>query len=175
MRGRIVWFTGLPASGKTTLARRVQQHLRRFTSCVLLDSDELREVLGIHGYAAADRDSFYVVLGRLALSLAAQGQVVLVAATAAHRAYRDAVRTAMPGFIEVHVTATVDECALRDPKGLYRGARAGDAPTLPGVGAPYEPPVAPEVVARGGFDDDAMTAVVRQLERDTDVRSGAGG
>lgn len=155
--GAIVWFTGLPASGKSTLARRVRDRLA--APSVVLDSDELRDVLGATGYAPEARDAFYAALARLAGVLAAQGLVVLVAATAPRRAHRDGARAQTARFLEVYVRTPRATCEARDPKGLYARARAGDAPELPGVGAPYEPPVAPDVVADGGLDDAAVAAV----------------
>jgi adenylylsulfate kinase len=157
--GVVVWFTGLPASGKTTLARAVRVALPADRSCVLLDSDELRAALGADRYAAGDRDAFYASLGRLAALLAAQGHVVLVAATAPRRAHRATVDAAIRR-LEVHVDTPLATCEARDPKGLYARARAGAAPDLPGVGAPYEPPRAPDVVAAGGADPAAVRAIV---------------
>jgi len=147
----IAWLTGLPASGKSTLARRV----RELAPCVVLDSDEVRDALGARGYEADDRDAFYRALGELALLLERQGIAVIVAATGARRAHRDAVRARAAHFAEVHVDASLEDCEARDPKGLYARARAGTAATLPGVGVAYEPPLEPELVARGGLDDDA--------------------
>ena len=151
-RGVIVWFTGLPASGKTTLARALRE---RRPNAILLDSDEMRELLGATSYDAGGRDGFYRKLGGLATMLAAQGHVVLVAATAPRCAHRDHGRSA-GRFIEVWVRANRATCEARDFKGLYAKARAGDAPDLPGVGAPYEEPMAPDVVATGGLDGEAL-------------------
>ncbi len=161
--GVVVWFTGLPASGKSTLAAAVRDRLCATHSCVVLDSDEMRDVLGIHGYDEAERDRFYAALGRLAVMLARQGHVVLVAATAPRRAYRDTVRGAAPHFVEVHVATSREESEARDPKGLYAQARAGQAPTLPGAGFEYEPPVEPEVTAHGGHDAHAASTIERMV------------
>jgi adenylylsulfate kinase len=158
-RGGVVWFTGLPASGKTTLARAVREQRPH---AVLLDSDDLRELLGATSYAAAARDEFYRVVGALAAMLARQGHVVLVAATAPRRAHRDTGRTA-PRFIEVWVRADRATCEARDPKGLYQQARKGNAPDLPGVGAPYEEPAAPDVIATGGHDRAALERLIALL------------
>lgn len=163
MSGVVVWFTGLPASGKSTLAQRVRQSCERRRSCVTLDSDDVREVLGADGYDPADRDGFYRVLARLAVLLARQGHVVLVPATAPRRAHRELARAEAPAFLEVHVETPLDECERRDPKGLYAQARAGAAPTLPGVGAAYEPPEAPDVTARGGLDAHAAATILEKL------------
>ncbi|MBA3538406.1 MAG: adenylyl-sulfate kinase, partial [Deltaproteobacteria bacterium] len=90
-------------------------------------------------------------------------QVVLVAATAPRRAHRALARSAAPDFLEVWVRTPREICEQRDVKGLYARAHAGDAPTLPGVGGDYEPPLAPEVVADGGLDDGAIEALLRSL------------
>jgi adenylylsulfate kinase len=153
----VVWFTGLPASGKTTLAEQVRDRI----GGVLLDSDALREVLETADYA--DRDAFYRRLATLAAMLARQGHVVLVAATAPRQAHRATARALAPRFVEVHVATSLDECERRDPKRLYAEARAGRAPLLPGVGVPYEAPVAPEVVANGGADPAAVLAIERHV------------
>lgn len=169
-RGAIVWFTGLPSSGKTTLARRAQARLAAAgRPAVVLDSDELRDVLDAHSYAPGDRDRFYRALAALAALLARQGVVAMVAATAPRREDRDRARSALgrgPAgrFVEVWVTTPLAECEARDPKGLYAQARRGVVDQLPGVGAAYEPPLAPEVTANGGFDDAALTAIARRLD-----------
>jgi adenylylsulfate kinase len=158
--GAVVWFTGLPASGKSTLAARIRATLGH---AILLDSDELRDVLGADHYDRADRDEFYRTLGALATLLARQGHVVLVAATAPRRSHRDAARALAPRFLEVFVRTPLEACEARDVKGLYARARRGDAPTLPGLGEPYEPPLAPEVIAEGGHDEAAAAAITRLI------------
>jgi adenylylsulfate kinase len=171
LSGAIVWFTGLPASGKSTLARRVQDHFARTgRTSVLLDGDELRDILGAHAYGHEDRDRFYRALAGLAGLIANQGIVVLVAATAPRREDRDRARAevgcgrpAEGGFIEVWVNTPRAECEARDPKGLYAQARLGMTKDLPGVGVPYEAPLAPEVIADGGHDDTAVAAIECRL------------
>lgn len=169
MTAAIAWFTGLPSSGKSTLARRVQDRLAASgRASVLLDGDELREVLGAEAYEPEDRERFYRTLGALAGLLANQGMIVLVAATAPARVHRDRARGALVGggvFVEVWVKTPLSVCETRDPKGLYARARRGEASELPGVGVAYEPPLAPEVVADGGFDDAAGAAIERLLDR----------
>jgi adenylylsulfate kinase len=159
--GMIAWLTGPPSSGKSTLARRVRASVDR--PCVLLDSDEVRDALGMHGYTPPERDAFYRVLGELALLFERQGFVVLVAATAAKRAYRDTVRGIAIRFAEVYVQASQAERESRDDKHLYARARAGDAPDLPGAGATYEEPRAPEIIAHGGFDEAAARNLARWI------------
>jgi adenylylsulfate kinase len=161
-QGTVVWFTGLPASGKTTLARRVAARLPR--AAVLLDSDELREAIGEQlGYGAKARGDFYLALANLAALLAGQGHVVLVAATAHRRAFRDRARKRVRRFLEVFVDAPLEACRGRDVKGLYRLAARGKLATLPGVGVRFEPPLHPEVVARGGRDSQAVARLLELL------------
>jgi adenylylsulfate kinase len=160
---RVVWITGLPAAGKSTLAARVAERLRGVgVPCAVLDGDEVREALARPpGAGETERDEFYEALARLAARLAHQGLCVVVAATAPRRAHRDLARALAPAFTEVHLTTPAEVCEARDPKGLWRRARAGEVFELPGVGTPYEPPPAPEVVAQGGEDTAAIDAVVR--------------
>ncbi|MDX2088401.1 MAG: adenylyl-sulfate kinase [Kofleriaceae bacterium] len=157
--GAVIWFTGLPASGKTTLAAHVRAALT--SPSILLDSDELRVALGMSGYSDDERAAFYRALAGLAALLARQGHLVLVAATAPRRTHRDHARTLAPRFIEVWVRVDPSTCAERDPKGLYAKARRGDAPTMPGAGERYEPPLVPDVIANGGEDTSAVDALVR--------------
>ena len=161
----MVWITGLPASGKSTLAARLERRLRGLgRAAAVLDGDEVREALVPRpGYSPQERDAFYETLARLAALLARRGLSVLVAATAPRRAHRASARSLAPRFVEVFVDVPAEECARRDPKGLWAQARAGAAPTLPGAGVPYEPPEAPEVRARGGEDDAAVEAVLARL------------
>ncbi len=161
----VVWVTGLPASGKSTLAGRLAARLRaELVPCLVLDGDTVRGALGRPaGHGAEERDRFYEGLARLAASLAEQGLVVIVPATAPRRAHRDAARALSPRFLEVLVATPLETCARRDPKGLYAAARRGDAPDLPGAGAPYEPPLAPDVVAAGGEDEGAVEAIAARL------------
>jgi adenylylsulfate kinase len=174
--GAIVWFTGLPSSGKTTLARRAQARLATAgRPAVLLDSDELRDVLDAHAYAPADRDRFYRALAALAALLARQGVIALVAATAPHRRDRERAREAIGSspagrFVEVWVSTPLAACEARDPKGLYAQARRGETGQLPGVGVAYEPPVSPEVTANGGYDDAAIAAIGRYVDPRLDLR-----
>jgi adenylylsulfate kinase len=163
--GIVVWLTGLPQSGKSTLARRVRDRIAPRRSCVLLDSDDVRAAIGISRYGLGERDAFYRMLAGLAGLLAREGHVVLVAATAPSRAYRDAARAAAPAFAEVWVRTPIAECEARDTKGLYARARRGEAPDLPGIGVAYETPEAPEIVADGGLDDAAADAIERRILR----------
>ncbi|HTN52860.1 MAG TPA: adenylyl-sulfate kinase [Anaeromyxobacter sp.] len=163
--GAVVWVTGLPASGKSTLGRALACRLgARGIPALLLDGDAVREALvPAPGHDPAGRGAFYETLGNLALLLAGQGLVAVVAATGSRRAFRDRVRARAPRFVEILVDVPADVCAARDPKGLWEQARAGELPDLPGAGTPYEPPLAPEVTAQGGQDAAAIEAAVARL------------
>ncbi len=164
--GAVVWVTGLPASGKSTFARALRARLAALgRAAAVLDGDEIRATLSPSpGYDPAARSAFYDTLGALALLLAGEGIVAVVAATAHRRAFRDRVRARAPRFVEVHLDVPPEVCAARDPKRLWAQARAGAAPELPGAGAAYEPPAAPEVVAHGGEDGAALDAAVAALQ-----------
>ena len=161
----VVWITGLPSSGKSTLAR----HLREVVGGVVLDSDEVRDVLGDRDYAG--RDAFYRALAGLAALIARQDTIAIVAATAPLRRHRDVARALAPRFLEVYVDTPLAECERRDTKGLYAAARRGEVTALPGAGATFEPPVAPDVVAHGGDDDAAIAAISTTLPRRSSART----
>jgi adenylylsulfate kinase len=126
----------------------------------VLDGDAVREALvPPPGYDDDARQRFYATLARLAAYLAGQGLIVLVPATAHRRAFREAARACAPAFVEVYVSAPGHVCAGRDPKGLYAAVRTGALAGLPGVDAAYEEPAAPDVVATGGHDPEAIERI----------------
>src|SRR5919198_1352904 len=150
--GATVLMTGLPGSGKSTIASGVEAHLLAGgRSVYVLDGDNLRHGLnGDLGFWAADRAENVRRTAEVSALLADAGVVVLVALVSPYRADRAAARAihearALP-FLEVHVATPLEGCERRDPKGLYARARAGGLPGLTGVDDPYEPPEAPEGV-----------------------------
>lgn len=169
MTGTLVWITGLPSAGKSRFARAVHAELgsRGVASC-LLDGDEVRHALVPNpGYDFESRDRFYATLGNLAVLLAAQPLVVLVAATAHRRAYRDAARLRVVRFLEIWIDTPLDEVRRRDSKGLYQGFQAGERHSVPGEDLVYEPPLAPDVVAHGGLDQDGLARCLALLPSGT--------
>jgi adenylylsulfate kinase len=166
-QGCVVWFTGRPAAGKSTLAWKVRKHLLTLDRpSVVLDGDQVRaSLVPTPSYTRRGRDGFYTTLALLAAMLARQDAVVLVPATANRRAYRRRARDLSPRFLEVYVHATPEECRARDVKGLYAASAAGGAATLPGVGDVYEVPIGPDIVAHGGHDEEAVHEVVAALAR----------
>jgi adenylylsulfate kinase len=164
-----VWLTGLPASGKSTVARALAAELAgRGIRAAVLESDALRrEIAPAAGYGEAERDAFYATVAYLARMLVLHGVPVIVDATANRKAYRDRAREAIPRFLEVYVRCPLAVCRTRDPKWIYRRGAEGTARNVPGVSAPYEPPPAPEVVVDGERDDPSAAAgrIVSVLER----------
>jgi adenylylsulfate kinase len=127
----------------------------------MLDGDDVRAALRPQpGYDDASRSHFYATLMNLAAMLASQGMAVLVPATANRRSFREAARELAPRFVEVFIDTPVEVCAERDAKGLYARAKDGDIADMPGVGASYERPEAPDVVARGGEDEGAVERII---------------
>jgi adenylyl-sulfate kinase len=168
--GATVWFTGLPASGKSTIAAGVEAHLLgQGHSAYILDGDNLRHGLnGDLGFSASDRTENVRRTAEVAALLADAGVVVLVSLVSPYRADRAAARAVhqrreLP-FVEVHVATTLEECERRDPKGLYARARAGELRGLTGVDDPYEPPEAPDVLIGGEETiEDAVSRVLAAL------------
>lgn len=153
MRPFAVWLTGLPASGKSAIARALSARLHE---AALLESDVLRTQLTPHArYDEAERDFFYAALLDIGRAVMARGRPVIFDATANRRRYRDAARAAIPCFVEAYVDTPLEVCAARDPKGLYRDNRIE---SLPGVRAPYEAPLAPEIVLHGDRGTPAASA-----------------
>jgi adenylylsulfate kinase len=155
-----IWLTGLPASGKSTVARALAAELSgRSVRAAVLESDVLRPVFTPRPtYSDEERDAFYGALAFVGKLLVEHGVPVIFDATANRRRYRDHARATIARFVEVFVDCPVETCAARDPKGLYLKARAGGAATLPGAGADYEPPLRPDVVVLGDRDDPSAAA-----------------
>lgn len=162
-----VWITGLPASGKSTLARALAEELaRRGTRVCILESDALRKILTpAPKYDEAERDTFYGAVARLAEFLTVHGVPAIIDATENRRAYRDRARGRIPNFLEVHVECPLSVCLSRDPKGIYRRGLEGTASDVPGLTAEYEPPLRPDLVVRGDREDpgDAARTIVEIL------------
>ncbi len=160
-RAFVVWFTGLPASGKSTIAVELLRQLEaRGVRCARLESDALRQVMRGLDYSEAGRNTFYRTLAWIATLLVDHGIPVVIDATANRRRYRDEVRRSVGDFIEVHVDTPLAVCKERDPKGLYRRSAVDVFNELPGSGSGYEPPLEPELTV-SGIDEDPHRAAGR--------------
>ena len=142
-----VWLTGLPASGKSTIAHELRPRLEALGLTVeVLESDAVRRILTPAAtYSRDERDLFYRALAFIGERLVAYGVTVLFDATANRRAYRDVARSMIPRFAEVAVECPLAVCMQRDRKGTYRKGERGETGSVPGLQEPYEPPLAPEL------------------------------
>lgn len=149
-KGAILWFTGLSACGKSTIANEVDYRLNQLGKrSYVLDGDNIRMGLNKNlGFSAADRAENIRRIGEVAKLFADSGVITSTAFISPYRADRDNVRSLLePGqFIEIHVKASVETCEQRDPKGLYKKARAGEIKGFTGIDDPYEAPEKPELV-----------------------------
>jgi adenylylsulfate kinase len=162
-----IWLTGLPASGKSTIARALAGALAaRGLDAAVLESDVLRSVFTPHPrYDSEEREIFYRQLAYVGALLAKHGVPVIFDATANRRSYRDEAREQIPGFLEVYVECPLEICLSRDPKDIYRAGREGKATIVPGLQEPYEPPVNPDVVVHGASElpETAAERIISKL------------
>ncbi len=168
----IVWITGLSGSGKTTICNAVHTELlARGIRVEMLDGDIIRKHLSRDlGFSKAERDENIRRIGFVAHLLTRNGVVALVSAISPYRAIRDEIRATMGRFLEVFVNAPLEVCERRDPKGLYKRARAGEFPGFTGIDDPYEPPLSPEVECRTDLEsekesvDKVLMAILKAIQ-----------
>jgi bifunctional enzyme CysN/CysC len=178
-RGATIWFTGLPASGKSTLAVAVERALVESGQVAyLLDGDNIRHGLSDDlGFSAGDRAENIRRVGHLTRLFADSGVVALASLVSPLKSDRDIARAlnkaAKLPFIEVWVATPVSECEKRDPKGLYKRARAGELKGLTGVDGPYEPPESADLVVdtTGADIDDLVKQVLAVLDEKRQPRT----
>ena len=169
--GAVLWFTGLSGSGKSTIANAVDHKLHHLGKhSFVLDGDNIR--LGLNrnlGFSAEDRTENIRRIGEVAKLFASAGTIALTAFISPYRADRDKVREILPAgeFIEVYVNASLETCEKRDPKGLYKKARAGEIKNFTGISDLYEAPEKPELILDSDTRDIDQLAdeVIAYLER----------
>jgi adenylyl-sulfate kinase len=163
-----LWFTGLPSSGKSTLARLVEARIReRGFPVVVLDGDEVRTWLTVGlGFSRADREENIRRIAHLAMFQNQAGVATITAAISPYQRSRDEARRVIGRFVEVYVECPLEVCEARDVKGLYKRARRGEVQHFTGVSDPYEPPTAPELVVRTSVDSKEACAasIVEKIE-----------
>lgn len=165
-RGGVIWLTGLSGAGKSTIADALQQRLREEGHLVyVLDGDTLRRGLNADlGFSAADRRENIRRVGEVAALFADAGFLTITALISPFRADRERARDAIGAerFLEVFVDVPLEVCEQRDPKGLYRRARAGELPEFTGISSPYEPPLAPALTLGPAMTVDACVAAIAE-------------
>ena len=165
-RSVVLWFTGLSASGKSTLAHAVEKELYELgCNTYVLDGDNVRHGLCSDlGFSLEDRAENLRRIGEVAKLMTEAGIIVLTAFISPLCSDRERVRSLFPhrDFIEIFCDASIEVCESRDPKGLYRRARAGEIPEFTGISSPYEPPINPELRCNTG-EDSAEHNVARVL------------
>ncbi len=154
-KGMVLWFTGLSASGKSTVANLVDEKLYlRGCHSYVLDGDNIRHGLNKNlGFSAADRAENIRRIGEVGKLCADAGLIAITCFISPYRADRDAARAlhADGGFVEILVDCPIEVCEQRDPKGLYKKARAGQLKGFTGIDDPYEPPLKPELILDAGM------------------------
>jgi len=169
-RGAVLWFTGLSASGKSTIANVVEHKLHEMgKQTFVLDGDNVRHGLNKNlGFSAEDRAENIRRIGEVAKLFCDAGLIALTAFISPYRADRDKARELLESgeFVEIYVNASLETCEARDPKGLYQKARAGEIKGFTGIDDPYEPPEKPEIVldANEKSIDELADEVVNYLE-----------
>lgn len=147
-RGLVIWLTGLPGSGKTTIAKRIEKYFRKKKIPVqILDGDSVRKNIskGL-GFSKKDREENARRVTDLASKLAKNGMNVIVALVSPYRKIRISARRKFPKFLKVYVKCSAKECARRDKRELYKKAIRGELKNFTGISDPYEEPQKPDVV-----------------------------
>ncbi|RMG36678.1 MAG: adenylyl-sulfate kinase [Gammaproteobacteria bacterium] len=167
----VLWFTGLSASGKSTLAHAVEKRLHDDgCNTFVLDGDNVRHGLCSDlGFSLEDRAENLRRIGEVAKLMIEAGTIVLTAFISPLRQDRERVRSLFPhgDFLEIYCDASIEVCESRDPKGLYRRARAGEIPDFTGISSPYEAPINPELRCNTGEDpvEENVEQVLEMLRK----------
>lgn len=169
-KSAVLWFTGLSGSGKSTLAQAVENALfDRGCRTYVLDGDNIRHGLNKNlGFSPEDRSENIRRIGEVANLFTDAGVMALTAFISPYRADRDQAREISgDSFIEIYAKCSLDICEERDPKGLYKKARAGEIPEFTGISAPYEEPENAEIVVDTGENslDDCVIQVLDVLRQ----------
>lgn len=179
-RGAVLWFTGLSASGKTTLAALTEERLNREGYATYhLDGDNVRHGLCMDlGFSPEDREENIRRVGEVAKLFVDAGVLVATSFISPYRSDRKRARESMhrpEDFIEVFVSCPLEVCEARDPKGLYERARAGEIDDFTGISAPYEDPLDPELTLRTDrLDPEAcVNRIIRHLRDEGYIRPAA--
>ncbi len=143
-----IWITGLPASGKSTIASLLKDHLKsKNVTAIVLDGDEIRKTVSKDlGYSPEDRKEHNRRVIEIAKLLVKNGITTIIPLISPYRETRELARKEIPNFVEVYTKASLEVCMKRDPKGLYKKAQAGEISNMTGIQSPYEEPTNPELI-----------------------------
>jgi adenylylsulfate kinase len=145
--GCVLWFTGLPASGKSTLAEEIYNILdEKGYDLEHLDGDKVREQFPNTGFDRVAREDHIRRVGFMASKLEKHGVIVIASFISPYRDSRNSVRKMCQNFYEIYLNTPLEVCKQRDPKGLYRRAMEGKITNFTGIQEPYEPPIQPELI-----------------------------
>jgi len=175
-KGVVLWFTGLSGSGKSTLALALEEKLfERGHLCMVLDGDNIRHGLNKNlGFSPEEREENIRRIGEVAKLFATSGVITMTAFISPYRADRDRARSLLANgrFLEIYVEVPLKIAEKRDPKGLYKKARAGEIPEFTGISAPYEAPLKPEILINTGELDlqQSVNKILEFLEEKEIVR-----
>lgn len=143
----VIWFTGLSAAGKTTIANELMKQFSETGNVpVMLDGDEIRKLYPEIKYDEHSRKQHNLNVGAMAARLENEGRIVIVSLIAPYENIRKQIRSICNNYIEVFIATSIDVCIQRDPKGLYKKAMNGSIKDFTGISARYETPVNPELI-----------------------------
>ena len=165
----VLWLTGLPCSGKSTLAKAIEEELSIDTDfpVKVLDGDEFRSQFSKElGFSIEDRHTNNLRIAKKAIETANTGKVVVVAVVSAYRKTREKIKELFEGLIEVYVKCPVETCEARDIKGMYKKAREDKIKYFTGVNDPYEEPLNPDIEVKTHKQnlEECLEVVINKLE-----------
>ncbi len=168
MQPSAIWITGLPASGKTTIAGLLQNHLKeKNIRVIILDGDEIRKTLSKDlGFSPEDRKEHNRRVIEITKLLVKNGITTIIPLISPYRETRETARSEIPNFVEVYTKASLDTCIKRDPKGLYKKAQAGEIKNMTGLQSPYEEPINPEITldTEKSTPEQCLQIITKKLE-----------
>jgi len=166
-KGVTVWFTGLPCSGKTTIAREVKKYLEnKGLDVELLDGDTIRDYIRNKDFSREGRNKHLRYIAVMAKLLSRRNVIVLCSFVSPYRENRDFARSICENFIEVYVKTPVETCIERDVKGMYNKALNGEIKNFTGVDDPYEEPENPELIVETDKEtvEESVNKVLSKLK-----------
>ncbi len=163
-----MWITGLPASGKSTIAGLVKNYLKsKNMPVMILDGDELRKTLSSDcDYTEQGRKEHNRRVIEIAKLLVKNDITTIIPLISPYRETRELARKEIPNFVEVYIKASLETCIKRDPKGLYQKAKAGEVKNMTGISSPYEEPTNPEIIldTENSTPQESLDALIQKLE-----------